>query len=221
MEKSFSIQNIKESFFACFLAVFYFLMSRFWRFRHVRRPDNFKNVVYAHWHGDELLLIGAFIGKNMGVMTSYSRDGELMKKMLSILGFKVVRGSTTRGGVGGLKGLIDLVKSGYSASLAVDGPRGPIYKVKSGILKLAQQTQTPLIPGAAASNRKYIFEKAWNKCYLPLPFSKCVIVYGEPIHVPVEINEYEFEKLRFELEQKLTSLKLEAESIVREEDAGA
>ena len=133
--------------------------------------------------------------------------------MLTWLGFKVVRGSSTRGGAGGLKGLIDAVaREGWNASLAVDGPRGPIYKVKPGVLKLAQQTQCVLVPGAAAASRRFVFKKAWNRCYLPLPFSRCVIVYGEPIIVPQNITDEEFESMRVRLETTLLALKAEAES---------
>jgi lysophospholipid acyltransferase (LPLAT)-like uncharacterized protein len=150
----------------------------------------------------------------MAIMASHSRDGELIRRMLTWLGYHVVRGSSTRGGAGGLKGLIDAVrKSGWNASLAVDGPRGPIYRVKPGILKLAQETQVPLVPGAAAASRRFIFKKAWNRCYLPLPFSRCAIVYGDPIWVPADATDEEFEALRQKLERTLWSLKEEAEAL--------
>lgn len=136
-----------------------------------------------------------------------------MRRVLGWLGFYIVRGSSTRGGAAGLKGLIDAVnKEGWSASLAVDGPRGPIYKVKPGILKLAQETGRPLILGAAAASRRFVFKKAWNRCYLPLPFSRCVIVYGEPILVPPALTEEAFENLRRDIEGNLLHLKEEAEA---------
>ena len=182
--------------------------------------DATKPRVYAHWHGDELLLVGAYIGSGMSVMTSRSKDGELMGRVLRWLGFRVVRGSSSRGGAGGLKGLVDAVrKERRDASLAVDGPRGPIYEVKPGIIKLAQQTGCVLVPGAAAANRRIVFKNAWNRCYLPLPFARCVIVYGEPISVPADASSEEFERLRLLLERRLKALKVEAEGRFRGAEA--
>lgn len=206
------LRRIKQFFTLVFLYSFYRALSATFRYEHVRRPGA-RPSVYAHWHGDELLLLGAFAGSGMAVMASRSRDGELMYRLLRWLGFFVVRGSSTRGGAAGLKGLIDAVSvDGREASLAVDGPHGPIYQVKPGILKLAQESGLTLVPGAAAASQRFVFKRAWNRCYLPAPFAKCVIVYGEPIAVPPGATPEAFERIRRELEASLKTLKVEAES---------
>ena len=211
-----NFQAVRTFCLAFLLAFFYRAYSFFWRFRHVHLPqcaNDGSSVVYAHWHGDELLLIGSCIGKGMAIMASRSRDGELMKRIAILLGYRVVRGSSTRRGAEGLKSLISLViKERCSASLAVDGPRGPIYRVKPGILKLAQQTESWLVPGAASCSSRFVFKKAWNQCYLPLPFSKCVIVYGEPIKVPKHLSDEEFDRWCLKLECSLKQIKVEAEA---------
>src|SRR5690606_37189324 len=126
------------------------------------------------------LLIGGHAREGMAVLSSKSADGALMGWVLEKLGYFVVRGSSSRGGAGGLKGLIDAVKrQRREASIAVDGPRGPIYQVKPGILKLAQATGCEIVPGASAASARYTFEQAWNRCYIPYPFARCVIYYGE------------------------------------------
>lgn len=173
-----------------------------------------ESKIYAHWHGDELLMMKMGQFRNMAVMASRSKDGELMKWVLTLLGFKVVRGSSSRGGVGGLKGLLDAVmKKGCHTSLAVDGPRGPIYEVKPGILAIAQKTGKPIIPTAGAARNRFVFKKAWNQCYLPLPFSRCVVIYGDPIAVSENANEEELEKLRWVLKNNLINLKAQAEEM--------
>lgn len=211
------LKKTQSIIFAVFITVFYGLYSRLWRVRHLQLPEFAKKkekpVVYAHWHGDELFLIGAHIGSGLAAMTSRSVDGQMLTYVLKWFGFRTVRGSSTRGGAGGLKGLIDVVKKERrSASVAVDGPRGPIFKVKPGIIKLAQETGSPIIGGGAAVEHRHIFEKAWNRCYLPYPFSRGVVVYTEPVYVPKDISDSEFEMYRVKVETLLLKAKADAEA---------
>ncbi len=184
----------------------------FWRVRQVGPPQTPGPHLYAHWHGDELLLVPVFARRGLAVMSSRSRDGEAMALLLQRLGYRVVRGSSSRGGAGGLKGLIDLVRhEKRSAAIAVDGPRGPVFKVKPGILLLAQSTGLPIIPAGISASRKWMIRGAWNQGYFPKPFARCVVVYGEPIHVPSGANENALEVLRKELEARLISLRIKAD----------
>lgn len=212
------IRRYLEPFFIALAAFFFWLYSRTWRVAHPNFPHELSRkvpVVYAHWHGDELLLIGAHVRTRMAVMASLSRDGERQRRLLGWLGYTVVRGSSSRGAIAGLKALIAAVtERRLNASLAVDGPRGPIHHVKPGILKLAQATGAPLVAGAGAASRARVFSKAWNRAFLPKAFSKCVVVYSDPCYVSKDLNEDQLEGLRMELEHKLISLKVEAEKLV-------
>lgn len=202
-------------FKALLIAGFYGALSSLWRIQEWGRTDlkpQGESKIYAHWHGDELLMMKMGQFRNMAVMASRSKDGELMAWVLKLLGFKVVRGSSSRGGAGGLKGLLDAVKKqGCHTSLAVDGPRGPIYEVKPGIVAIAQKTGKVIVPTAGASGSRFVFKKAWNQCYLPLPFSKCVVIYGDPISVSENATEEKLEEIKKELQRKLLDLKAEAE----------
>ncbi|NBX82787.1 DUF374 domain-containing protein [bacterium] len=200
---------------AALIATFYGLLSLTWRIRELGRTDlkpYRSGRLYAHWHGDELLMLKLGQFKKMAVMASRSRDGELMKWVLQLLGFQVVRGSSSKGGAGALKGLLDTVlKTDAHASLAVDGPRGPIYEVKPGILALAQKTGKPIVPTVGAAQWRFVFKRAWNQCYLPMPFSKCTVIYGEPIEIPLQATEKDLEVLREQLRIALIELKGKAE----------
>ena len=79
-------------------------------------------------------------------------------------------------------------------ALAVDGPRGPIYKVKEGICAISKKTNTPIIPLCAKPKNVKIFEKSWNKAKLALPFTKIEIHFGE-------FKVYSTEELEMELIQ--------------------
>jgi len=161
-----------------------------------------KNLIYAFWHGRQFLLF--YNHRNTGIVipASESRDGEIQAGLLRHFGFDVVRGSSKRKGDRALLGLVDGLRKGRNIALAVDGPRGPIYEVKQGITYLAGKLDKPIIPVATSAKRFWILEKIWDKYMLPVPFTRGVIVYGEPIIVR-GIQEEELESKRRELTDAL------------------
>lgn len=199
---------------AAVLRVLYGFWSMTWRVIHRDEPEVAAPVIYAHWHGDELALIGPFSRRDMAVMVSKSRDGEMQRRLLGWLGYFVVRGSSSRGAVEGLKGLVDEVLAGRTACIAIDGPRGPRGVVKGGVLKLAQLTGRPIVPGAVSCRGAWHFPKTWNQCFLPYPMSTVIVQYGQPIWVPSELTEESFEQRRLELQATLHGLKVLAEGAV-------
>lgn len=172
-----------------FIAPIFWLYSRTWRLHEHGPADVLEKFVrggapcvIAHWHGDELALIGCYTYRRLAVLASLSKDGAIMANTLRLLGFHVFRGSSSRGGARGLIGLIRAGKSGIQTTLAVDGPQGPIYEVKPGIAALAGKTGNPIIPVSAFSDRSWYIPRAWNKSYLPKFFARIDIHYGQPIY---------------------------------------
>ncbi len=138
-------------------------------------------LIFAHWHGDELKVLPLIRPYRIATMTSTSKDGALIDFAIRRSGGATSRGSSTRGGIGALKGLIRLMGQGYRASMAVDGPKGPLHKVKPGIFELSRLAKAQIVPTGAAASRKIVFQKSWNKAELPKPFAKIVVWFGEPI----------------------------------------
>ncbi len=136
----------------------------------------------AHWHGDELALLPRFGHMALTILVSQSKDGELMAKGAQALGYRVTRGSSTRGAVGGLLALIKAAREGRTVVLAVDGPNGPRGVCKPGIVRVVQKAGVPLLPVGVAGSRRLVFHKSWNRAYLPLPFSRQVIYVDKPLH---------------------------------------
>ena len=134
----------------------------------------------AHWHGDELALLKLASRYSIATMTSTSKDGELMNYVLQKLGAKTSRGSSTRGGISALKGLIRLMKDGSNATMAVDGPKGPLHQVKPGVFELSRLSKAPIFVGGVACKNKIVFKKSWNQAILPLPFARVVINWSGP-----------------------------------------
>jgi lysophospholipid acyltransferase (LPLAT)-like uncharacterized protein len=113
-----------------------------------------------------------------------------------------VRGSSSRRGAQALVELISWAERGYDLAVTPDGPRGPCYAVQDGVLALAQLTGRPIIPfGYRLSWR--IRLKSWDRFQIPLPFSRCDIVHGEPIVVPRDLTDEQRDQIRQQLRDAL------------------
>nr|WP_307775169.1 lysophospholipid acyltransferase family protein [uncultured Cetobacterium sp.] len=155
--------------------------------------DN-ESYVCGFWHNK---LVGASLGlinltDKKAVLASPSKDGELISVPLEKLGFTLVRGSSGRDSIKSVLQLIKLIKEGYSAGTPLDGPKGPIYQVKPGMLYLAQKSGKAILPVGVAFSNKWIFEKAWDKFQMPKPFSKMICIIGDPITIPENANKEDY-----------------------------
>lgn len=130
-----------------------------------------KSLIYACFHQDDLSFLPYFSNNNIVILISQSKDGQILASAVEYMGYQTVRGSSHRGGVSGLLAGMKKVMEGHKMTIAVDGPRGPIYKVKEGITSISQKANRPIIPCVAEPRRKKVFEKSWNKATLPLPFT--------------------------------------------------
>ncbi|MDH5368621.1 MAG: lysophospholipid acyltransferase family protein [Gammaproteobacteria bacterium] len=154
-----------------------------WRVQIIEPPElselkkNNKTFILAHWHGDELAVL--FLVKHFGLatMTSTSKDGELINHVILKFGGKTSRGSSTRGGVSALKGLIKLCKNGTPTSVAVDGPQGPIYIAKPGVFEISRLTGAPIFSIGACVKKKTVSKQSWNNAYIPKPFAKVIVTF--------------------------------------------
>lgn len=154
------------------------------------------SLLYAFYHQDELSCIPYFSEKNICVLVSKSKDGDIMANAIKTIGYKAIRGSSSRGAVAGLIAAIKSVREGYKFSMAVDGPRGPIYKVKEGMSQISKKTGHDIAPFHANPSKFWLFKKAWNQAKLPKPFSRIDIVFGKTGYYS-----------SIELEEKLNAIK--------------
>ncbi len=174
-----------------------------------------KNFIYAFWHGRQFLLFHNHRDLDIVIPASESRDGEIQAGIIRRFGYAVVRGSSKRKGVKALLGLVDGLRQGLHPALAVDGPRGPIYEVKEGITYLAGKLDKVIIPVSTSAKRSWVLEKIWDKYLLPVPFTKGVVVYGQPIRVQ-GTSEQELEAKRRELQEALNRVMAEADNFFRD-----
>ena len=51
---------------------------------------------------------------------------------------------------------------GGGLGLSPDGPKGPVYEVKPGVVFLAQKLQIPIVPITNALSRKLVLKRSWD-----------------------------------------------------------
>jgi len=161
-----------------------------------------KRVIYATWHGRMLISIFHHRGQGIRVMVSQHRDGEFIARVIRHLGYEPIRGSSSQGGARALKEMLDRAADGTDMAITPDGPRGPRCRVQPGVIYLAKLTGRPIIPLTSGAGRGRLLS-SWDRLLLPYPFSRCVVLYGEPIWVPADSFPEELEERRRELEDRL------------------
>ncbi len=162
-------------------------------------------VIFVFWHGRLLPLIHVHRHQGTVVLVSEHRDGDYLAGLLHHFGFGTVRGSSTRGGVRGLKGLIRAARTGWDLAIAPDGPRGPNRELKLGALTVARITGLPLVPvGVGVTSAWRI--RSWDGLLVPKPFSTVRVAYGPPTHVPRNADQVEIDDVAASLRRTLGDL---------------
>lgn len=172
--------------------------------------DGNKSYVCGMWHNKLLVILLCLKAlKKRAGLASPSKDGELISVPLEKMGYKMVRGSSGKESVKSLVQIIKLVKNeGYSLGTPLDGPKGPVYEVKPGMIYAAQKSGKQLVLVGGAYSKKWVFTKTWDKFQLPKPFSKVVCMVGEPIDVPADADPKEYGEF---IREKLMELDEKAE----------
>lgn len=204
------------------LCLYYFIHLLNYTFSYIRIEntgeekvnENIRPYIFCFWH--EKLLSSSLAMRNLRrkvALASPSKDGELIAVPLEKMGFDLVRGSSDKQSVSSLLSLLKFLKKGYSMGTPVDGPKGPPYKVKHGLLYLAQKSGIPIVPMGGAFSKKWVFSKTWDHFQIPKPFSKIFYVLGNPIYLNKDSN---LEEIALFLEQEINNLNEKAERLVRE-----
>ena len=148
--------------------------------------NNKKSVIISTWHGQLLTTFMHLAKKKYYGLAGLNRDGELISRVGNQLGWKILRGSSSRGGS---RIFIEIVKILRQPSTLIgitpDGPRGPEKIPKAGVIKAAQKTGAIIIPVSSISTRNWKFVN-WHTFFLEKPFGKIFLQYGEPLKLDPE-----------------------------------
>ena len=149
-----------------------------------------KSFIYSFWH-DQLLMCPLTWNSNseIKVLISKHRDGDIISKVISILGFGSIRGSTNKpkknknkGSLRAVRQIIKSLNNNISIGISPDGPKGPRHKVSDGIIHIARLSEKEIIPVGIGFKKKWILN-TWDKFIIPKIFNEICFVWGKPIKV--------------------------------------
>ncbi len=164
-----------------------------------------KTPIYSFWHDRIFLSIYFWRNRGMVAMISKSIDGEYIARTIQHLGFGAIRGSSSRGGSKALVEMIKTMRSGVPMVFTPDGPRGPKYEAKPGPVFLAKKTGNPILPYVIEA-KSFWRAKSWDSLHVPKPFTRAVVLIGEPIYVSETADAAEIDLKLSELQHSLDGL---------------
>ena len=180
--------------------------------RDMLEKYNNAKTLFAIYHSRLVYLI--YFGRNWNVtaMISKSRDGDMIADTASRLRLYAMRGSSSKNGKLAMNQVVDVLNNNYKVAITIDGPRGPVGQVKPGVIRIAQLSGAPIIP-VGFSCTKGMFFPSWDRFLVPYPNSKGNFRCGEPLFIPPNISEEEFESYRLQLENTLKELNKKSDEI--------
>ncbi len=207
----------------CWIASFYIQVVFFTgRWSDIRReiPEKFwqegKPFILALWHGRLLMQTKCWPHSHKFYMLiSDHRDGRIIARTIGHLGLDSIAGSSSKGGAAALRQMVKALKRGEYVGITPDGPRGPRMRATTGAINLAKLSGCPILPVSCSSSGRKIVN-SWDRFNIPLPFTKGVFVWGQPITVDRKASPEDLETARLALESSLTVLAGEADAFCGE-----
>jgi lysophospholipid acyltransferase (LPLAT)-like uncharacterized protein len=175
-----------------------------------------RRVLYGFWHGRQYLLVHGFRDLGIAIMTDLSWAGEIQTRILARFGYEPVRGSSRRRPARALAAIKRKIERGHPAAFALDGPSGPAFRSKLGILYLAAKLGYPIVPVATSARPAWVLGSTWCRYVFPLPFARCRVVRGAPIHAAADGT-----LAQEELDRIVSRLTAEADRAVGRAPAGS
>ncbi len=175
-----------------------------------------QGFIMNSWHGQQMLGFCFFRGCGYYILSSLSRDGDYSSSIMRRFGWRIIRGSTSKGAVRGLIELLRVLRQGAGVALTPDGPRGPLYHIEPGGIYLAQKTGAPLIPVAFVFDRKWVMKRSWDQFVIPKPFARCVAYFGEPLFVTGKLTGGRLEAEQERLKEAIHEVNRRGEELMRQ-----
>jgi len=169
----------------------------------------------AYWHQQHVLcstLIRQWLRRGFKAcfLVSASVDGDVPERIARAWGAEVIRGSANQSGALALRDMQAMMKRGFSIVTTADGPQGPKYEFKPGVIVMARIGGMPILPLACAAERAWYLRR-WDDFMIPKPFSRVVLAVGEPYTIPATVPLDGIEPHRLNVQAAVMSLMRESE----------
>jgi len=155
------------------------------------------NYIFCHWHTYIILYFVVFIRHHSHAWMQhplwFMKVSHLLLRFIGVE--KIILGSTGHHGHEAANLLVESLKIGYSTVLLPDGPGGPAFVPKKGVLHIALQSGVPILP-IRFQTARVIHLKTWDRKIWPLPFCTIRVQYLEPIEITENTFDQAYHKLR-------------------------
>jgi len=161
-----------------------------------------KPFILAFWHSQLMMISYVWKSKAiLNMLASSHSDGRFGAYIAGYFNLKNIS-IESKNKSPSLRQIFKILNNGNYLGVTPDGPRGPNQKVSEGIIKIAINSQVPIIPLGFASSKNFKL-KSWDSFLITYPFSQCKFVWGEPIKIPSTTKDTEIKKYRIYLEEKI------------------
>lgn len=170
-------------------------------------------LILSSWH-DRLFFLPyyfLYLKERCKVLTSPSADGEIVAGAVRLFGYGVLRGSSYKNRARALLNLKKNVLKGFDVGLVGDGSRGPRHELQPGAIIVSKLTQAPALP-VVVSFERFIRVPTWDRFIIPAPFTRAVVIFGQPVICHRGATDDEMEEFRKTMEQNLAAITEEADS---------
>lgn len=173
--------------------------------------------LYCLWHDQVVMTLFMKRPVRMSGLVSRHQDGGYVAAAMRARGVEIVRGSSSRGGAGALRGLMDVART-HHVAITPDGPRGPRRKLKSGIAYLASQTGRKILATAYTAGRTWHIRGSWTDMMLPRPFTTIYVYVALPIEVPADVDRDAIAEFTERIQQEMERVERCAEALAAGEE---
>ncbi len=159
-------------------------------------------VIFAFWHNSVIIPLGHESRWHCVALVSPGGDGTFAARIIRHFGVHSARGSTSKQGAEGMLALLRERPASWSLVITPDGPRGPRYQVQPGLAYLGSRSGLPIVPIGMALSRAWHL-RSWDRFRIPKPFSRAVMVFGDPLRLAPDMDREELETARVSLENTI------------------
>lgn len=207
----FNIDEIMTKFLAYLIYIVARLLTATLRVRYIGEKNTVDaaqispsgRYIYALWHQNLLMALSSHSHETCAMIVSSSKDGEIVATACQNYGHLPVRGSSHRGAIKSLLSMIEVLKQGkHNGAITIDGPKGPLYEAKRGIIDIAKKSGATIVPLSPYPEKYWEF-KSWDKFRLPKPFSRVIVHYSKPIEIQSDLPLDQYDQACQQIKESL------------------